>query len=72
MSTSSENIIEAGPASVLLAEWKVAIVERDKIVSDRINNMGIEEHLDVLAKDVSMNAYFLNRLIEVVAEIESK
>ena len=64
-------------APELLAEWKQAIEERDKVVSRRLDNMfygpmGIEERVAFLENDNRMNAWFLNKLIQIACDLESK
>jgi hypothetical protein len=70
----------AAPCSasgLLLSKWRQTIQERDKEISNRLDNMffgplGIEERIEFLENDARMNAWFLNKLIEVVSDIESR
>lgn len=66
-----------GSASELLAKWKQALEERHKAVSNRLDNMfygpiGIEERTAFLENDARMNAWFLDKLIKVVCDLEAK
>ena len=65
-----------GPAASLLQQWTVAIQERDKLLLARKDNMfmesmGIEVHLGILQSDSHMNAFFLDKLMKVVARLEA-
>jgi len=63
-------------ASDILKQWQSEIRERDQALSKRRDNMflgpiGIEENLSILHNDIRMNAWFIDKIIKAVAEIES-
>lgn len=69
---------ETGSAAAeLLAKWKEDIAERDRVLSQRRDDMfrgpiGLEEKLSIVGADLSMTIWYFNKLIAIVAEQEKR